>query len=287
MRRRPALLAAMLVASALLLGAPAARAGQPVRVLYAGSLVAMMEHAIGPAFNRASGDHFEGFFGGSKALANQIKGKLRRADVFVSSSPTVNARLMGRANGDWVRWYAAFAQSPVVIGYDPHSRFAHELQTNPWWQVLAEPGFRLGRNDPQLDPLGALILQVLDRAETKLNQPGLAARILRQPGAILPDGAVLGRLQSGQLDAAFFYSTETAGTGHARHHPAARHRALQPRTTPSPSPAARPIPQGRRGSSPSCSVPTAAHCCDSTGLSSCRRASPATPPPCRRACARC
>ncbi|MGH7210741.1 MAG: extracellular solute-binding protein, partial [Acetobacteraceae bacterium] len=211
MRRRPALLAAMLAPLVLLLGTPAARAGQPVRVLYAGSLVAMMEHAIGPAFNRASGDNFEGFFGGSKALANQIKGKLRRADVFVSSSPTVNARLMGAANGDWVRWYAALAQSPVVIGYDPHSRFAHDLQTKPWWQVLAEPGFRLGRYDPQLDPLGALILQVLHRAEAKLNQPGLAARILHN-GVILPDGAVLGRLQSGQLDAAFFYSTETAGT---------------------------------------------------------------------------
>lgn len=207
MRRRPALLAAL----ALLLGAPAAQAGQPVRVLYAGSLVAMMEHAIGPAFDRTSSDTFQGFFGGSKELANQIKGKLRRADVFVSSSPKVNERLMGGANDDWVRWYAAFAQSPVVIGYDPHSRFAHDLQSKPWWQVLAEPGFRLGRYDPKLDPLGALVLRVLDRAETKLHQPGLAARILHN-AVILPDGAVLGRLQSGQLDAAFFYSTETAGT---------------------------------------------------------------------------
>ncbi len=207
MRHRPALLAIL----ALLLGAPAAMAGQPVRVLYAGSLVAVMEHAVGPAFEHASGDNFQGFFGGSKQLANQIKGKLRRADVFVSSSPTADAQLMGHANGDWVRWYAAFAQSPVVIGYDPHSRFAHDLQTKPWWQVLAEPGFRLARYDPKLDPLGALILQVLHRAETKLHQPDLAARILRR-SVILPDGAVLGRLQSGQLDAAFFYSTETAET---------------------------------------------------------------------------
>ena len=92
MRRRPALLAVL----ALLLGAPAARAGEPVRVLYAGSLVAMMEHAIGPAFDRASGDTFQGFFGGSKELANQIKGKLRRADVFVSSSPDGERAADGR-----------------------------------------------------------------------------------------------------------------------------------------------------------------------------------------------
>lgn len=207
MRRRSVLLAAL----SPLLGARSAWAGETVRVLYAGSLVALMEHGVGPAFQRASGDTFQGFFGGSKELANQIKGKLRRADVFVSSSPKADALLTGHENGEWVHWYAALAQSPVVIGYDPHSRFAHDLQTKPWWQVLAEPGFRLGRTDPKLDPLGALILQILDRAQTKLHQPDLAARILRN-ATILPDGAVLGRLESGQLDAAFFYSIETVPT---------------------------------------------------------------------------
>ncbi len=120
MRRRPALLAAL----ALLLGAPAARAGQPVRVLYAGSLVAMMEHAIGPAFNRASGDTFEGFFGGSKALANQIKGKLRRADVFVSSSPTVNARLMGARQ----RRLGALVRGPCAVAGGDRLRPAQPLR---------------------------------------------------------------------------------------------------------------------------------------------------------------
>ncbi|HEX4261111.1 MAG TPA: extracellular solute-binding protein [Acetobacteraceae bacterium] len=209
MHRRHALLAAL----ALIVSAPIARAAGPVRVLYAGSLVAMMEHAVGPAFDHASGDRFEGYPGGSKALANQIKGKLRRADVFLSASPKVNDGLRGAGNGDWVRWYVSFARSPLVIGYNLRSRFAHDLETKPWWQALAEPGLRLGRTDPALDPKGALTVALFKHAETVLHQPGLAARVLGRPdnpAQVLPEESLVGRLQSGQLDAGFFYSTETA-----------------------------------------------------------------------------
>ncbi len=65
-------------------------------MLYAGSLVNLMEHGIGPAFDKASGDTFQGYAGGSSGLANQIKGKLRQGDVFVSASPKVNDGLMRR-----------------------------------------------------------------------------------------------------------------------------------------------------------------------------------------------
>ena len=33
--------------------------------------------------------------------------------------------LEGTANGDWVSWYAAFATSPLVLGYYPKSNFVH------------------------------------------------------------------------------------------------------------------------------------------------------------------
>ena len=104
------------------LAAPAfaqAQSAGPVSVLYAGSLVSLMERGIGPAFDKATGGTFQGFAGGSNGLANQIKGKLRRGDVFISANPKVNDDLRGPANGDWVRWTVNFAQSPVVIGVSP------------------------------------------------------------------------------------------------------------------------------------------------------------------------
>jgi molybdate transport repressor ModE-like protein len=141
---------------------PALAHATDVNVLYAGSLVNLMEHGIGPAFDKATGDQFRGFGGGSTGLANQIKGKLRRGDVFISASPKADDILMGSANGDWVDYYITFAKSPLVIGYNPNSKFAADLKTKPWYEVLREPGIRIGRTDPKLDPKGALTVQLLD-----------------------------------------------------------------------------------------------------------------------------
>ena len=100
--------AAAVLATSLLCAPDLAKAAD-VDVLYAGSLVNLMEHGVGPAFDKATGDTFRGFGGGSNGLANQIKGKLRRADMFISASPKVNEALMGSANGDWIAWYVTFA----------------------------------------------------------------------------------------------------------------------------------------------------------------------------------
>src|SRR6516225_6151376 len=112
-----------------------AKGSGPVDVLYAGSLVNVMEKEIGPAFNAATGYTFTGFSAGSKALATEIKGKVRQGDVFVSASPSVNTGLEGPSNGNWVSWYLTFATSPLVIGYNPHSKFADDLKTKPWYEV--------------------------------------------------------------------------------------------------------------------------------------------------------
>ena len=114
-----------------------------------------MERSAGPAFEQKSGDRFQGYAGGSNKVANEIKGKLRRGDVFISAHPKVDDQLMGQVNGDWVQWYIAFAESALVIGYNPSSRFVDDLKSKSWYDVLAEPGLKLGRTDPKLDPKGA------------------------------------------------------------------------------------------------------------------------------------
>lgn len=199
--------------SVALLQASTAFAAGTVNVLYAGSLVNLMEHGIGPAFDKATGDTFQGYAGGSDLLANQVKGKLRHGDVFVSANPKVNTNLMGSQNGDWVNWYIAFAQSPLVIGYNPSSKFAADFKTKPWYQVLLEPGIRIGRTDPKLDPKGRLTVVLMQQAQTAYKIPDLSQTVLGapdNPAQVLPEETLVGRLQSGQLDVGFFYSTETS-----------------------------------------------------------------------------
>jgi molybdate/tungstate transport system substrate-binding protein len=184
-----------------------------VRVLYAGSLVNVMERRIGPAFEKETGLRFSGYGAGSNKVANELKGKLRRGDVFISASPKVNASLMGDANGGFVSWYVNFAESPLLIGYNLDSRFAGALKNERWDKVLQQPGIRVGRTDPKLDPKGAFTVETVARAARLYGQPDLVQRVLGAPDnpqQVLPEETLVGRLQSGQLDAGFFYSTETA-----------------------------------------------------------------------------
>lgn len=174
--------------------------GATVSVLYAGSLVNLMEHDLKPGFEATSGDTFRGEGKGSDALVNEIKGKVTRADVFVSASTATNDKLRGAGNGGWESWYATFATAPLVLGYNPKSRFAAQLKSKPWQQVIDQPGFRLGRTDPKLDPKGRLTAQALTKV-------GLG-KLADTDAGVFPEETLLGRLQAGQLDAGFFYTSE-------------------------------------------------------------------------------
>jgi molybdate/tungstate transport system substrate-binding protein len=180
-----------------------------VQVLYAGSLVNLMEKQVGPKFNDATGYTFQGAAAGSVELANDVKSQSRRGDVFISAAPSADNALMGSANGDWVSWYASFAEAPLVIGYNPQSKFANDLKTKPWYEVIGEPGFQLGRTDPNLDPKGKLTVQALQQAEQTYHDPGFAARV-EKASQVFPEQDLLAQLQSGKLDAGFFYRNETA-----------------------------------------------------------------------------
>jgi molybdate/tungstate transport system substrate-binding protein len=187
--------------------ASSSSSGKTVSVIFAGSLADLMENDIGPAFQKASGYAFQGYGGGSGEDAKEIKGKVRQGDVFVSASAEADQELEGAANGGWVSWYSTFATTPLVLGYDPSSKFGKELAAGmPWYKVLAQPGILVGRTDPKLDPKGALTVKAVESAAAKLNDSALTKALPSFP--VFPETALVGRLQSGQLDAGFFYAIE-------------------------------------------------------------------------------
>ncbi len=187
-----------------------------VSVLYAGSLVNIMEHNVKQAFNQSTGYTFQGEGKGSVALANEIKGHLRTPDIFISVDPNVNKTLMGAANGNYVSWYLSLARTEMVIGYNPQSRFAADFQaaasgSKPWYQVLEESGMRLGRTDPELDPKGYNTIFLFQLAEQYYKQPGLEQKILgsdENSSQVFPEEELVARLGAGQLDAGIFYLNE-------------------------------------------------------------------------------
>ncbi len=178
-----------------------------VNVLYAGSLVNLITRQVGPAFQKASGYSVTGTGAGSTALVTDIKGKVDKGDVFISASPKATATLMGAANGDWVSWYVSYASSNVVLGYNPSSKFASDVKSKPWYQVLTEPGIRVGFTDPATDPKGQLTAQALTGTAKSKSLPALNT-LAGSSSAVFPEETLVGRLQSGQLDVGFFYTSE-------------------------------------------------------------------------------
>ncbi|MGH3245888.1 MAG: extracellular solute-binding protein [Trebonia sp.] len=178
-----------------------------VNVLYAGSLVNLITKQVGPAFQTASGYSVTGEGAGSTALATDIKGKVYKGDVFISASPTATKTLIGSANGDWVSWYVSFASSNVVLGYNPKSKFASEIKSEPWYKAITTPGLKLGFTDPATDPKGKLVAEALTDTAKSKSLPALTT-IKNDKGDVFPEETLVARLQSGQLDAAFFYTAE-------------------------------------------------------------------------------
>src|SRR5690242_19964795 len=192
--------------------ASSATGSGPVNVLYAGSLVNLMQKQVGPAFQQATGYSVTGFSGGSKDLAAEIKGKVHQGDVFISASPKTTKTLVGAAGGDWVSWYGTFATSALVIGYNANSKFASDLKTMPWYKAITQPGLKLGFTDPATDPKGVLAVQAMTDTAKSKNLPALAA-LSTNKSDIFPEETLVGRLQSGQLDAGFFYTAEANAAG--------------------------------------------------------------------------
>jgi molybdate/tungstate transport system substrate-binding protein len=211
-----ALVGALLVGAGL--STPSAHAATthsgPVAVLYAGSLLDVMQQKIDPAFHQATGYDVVGVSNGSSALATEIKGGTEVGDVFLSASPKADATLAGAKNGSWVSSYREFATSQLVLGYNPASKFAAKLRHEPWFDVVDLPGFVLGRTDPATDPKGVLAVDALQGVALSYGVPQLA-NLATSKTNVFSETSLVGELQAGQLDAGFFYKVE-ASAAHLR-----------------------------------------------------------------------
>ena len=192
--------------------ATTAKQSGDVDVISAGSLDTLITKTVAPAFHAATGYTLGDTSGGSSTDAAEIKNKVYVADVFLSASPAVDTTLEGKSNGDWVSWYAAFANSPEVLGYDPKSKFATDLKTMPWYKVITSPGFRLGRTNPTQDPGGVLAAKALEETATAQHLPALKKLATETSDEYSEDTEEAG-IQNGQLDASFMYEADANSQG--------------------------------------------------------------------------
>ena len=179
-------------------------------VAYAGSLQYLNEKVIGPAFEKATGARYQGTGAGSLALSKEILAGEITPGVFES----IGAAPITALAPKYTSWYAQVAASPIVVAYNPTSRYAPQLAaiakgTKPLsdlFTLMATPGFTLGRTDPNTDPQGQAFYEMVELAQSSLHLPtttvGKVLGALDNPSQIFAETALEARLQSGQLDAA-------------------------------------------------------------------------------------
>jgi len=189
--------------------------GGTVRVLYAGSLGAVLEKSVGPEFEKASGFTYQGEGQGSLGAAKMIFDGLRSPDVFISADAAVNDKVLMTPAKKLTDWYVTFASSAMALGYNPNSKFKslfEQVQAGkvPWYEALKTPGLKLGRTDPNLDPKGYRTIFLFHLAEGYYHRNDLTSLLgdPANPAQIFPEPELLIRMESGQLDAGFFYRHE-------------------------------------------------------------------------------
>jgi molybdate/tungstate transport system substrate-binding protein len=108
-----------------------------------------------------------------------------------------------------VTYYVSFASSNVVLGYNANSKFASTIKSEPWYKAITTPGLKLGFTDPATDPKGKLVAEALSDTAKSQQLPALTT-IMNDKSDVYPEETLVARLQSGQLDAGFFYTAEAA-----------------------------------------------------------------------------
>ncbi|MGH7057849.1 MAG: extracellular solute-binding protein [Acetobacteraceae bacterium] len=157
-------------------------------------------------------------FGGSVKMARRITELGKLADVIGVADYHVIPKYMFAATGRkaYANWYAGFAGNAITFAYTKKSRYASDITARNWYKVLARPSVAIGRSDPNTDPSGYQILQMLNLAAKYYADPTLAAGILANaPRRDMRDTetSLLSALQLGEIDYLAIYRSDAMQHG--------------------------------------------------------------------------
>lgn len=190
-------------------GASAPGRLRTVSLMAAGSLNSAFEHGLKPAL---SGDLRLEIEAHGSATAARLLAEGQRDPDLVALADT--ALFDGPLHPDW---YAEFATNALVIAYRPEASHASKLAAAPdrWYAPLLAGAVRLGRTDPDEDPLGYRTLFLFELAGRYYGDaPDLRTRLL-QRDQIYPETALVSQFETGSIDVAVTYRSMAIERGYA------------------------------------------------------------------------
>lgn len=141
---------------------------------------------------------------GSLAGARKIIDLNRICDVYATADYKIIEELLYPDHADW---YVAFARNEMSVVFMEKSRYAGEINTGNWPDILTKPDVRFGRSDPDADPCGYRTLLMWQLAEIQFQRPGFYEQMLTKDTRFVRPKEVdlLALLETGVVDFIFLY----------------------------------------------------------------------------------
>ena len=150
---------------------------------------------------------------GSLDLVRKITDLGKLCDVLaVADYEVIPSLLIPR----YAEWYGIFARNQMVLMYTPSSKFAGEINSKNWHEILLRPGVQSGHSDPDADPAGYRTLLLWQLAEKYYQKPGLYEQLNKTvpPKNMRPKSVELvALLQTGELDYVYGYGSVAEQSG--------------------------------------------------------------------------
>jgi molybdate/tungstate transport system substrate-binding protein len=141
---------------------------------------------------------------GSVASARKITDLNRPCDILAASDYVVIDNMLIPKYADW---NIKFASNELSIVYQDKSRFAGQINSKNWYDILMKKEVAFGRANPNADPCGYRTVMTLQLAEKFYKKPGLVKMITdKDQNYIRPKEVdLVALLESGSIDYIFLY----------------------------------------------------------------------------------
>jgi molybdate/tungstate transport system substrate-binding protein len=175
-------------------------------IFHAGSLSLPMKAAV-DSFTRANPNikiYLEA--AGSVECARKISELGKPCDLFFSADYKVIDKLL--IDG-FATWSIPFAGNEMSIVYHDKSKYAHEINSSNWFEILQRDDVAYGRSDPNADPCGYRTVMTLRLADMYYAKDGMSDKILAKDNRYIRPKEVdlISMLETGVLDYIFIYKS--------------------------------------------------------------------------------
>ena len=143
---------------------------------------------------------------GSVASARKITDLNRPCDILASADYSVIDNMLIPKFADW---NIKFVSNELSIVYHEKSKYADQINSKNWYDLLLKTDVAFGRADPNADPCGYRSMLTLQLAEKYYKKPGIVKNFLAKDlNYIRPKEVdLLALLESNSIDYLFLYKS--------------------------------------------------------------------------------